>query len=84
MSERWLPGAACSMPAASAAWPDVEQPLRLVGDLADRERVRGVADEAAERDADVDREDVALARARTGPGMPCTTIAFGDVQIDAG
>ena len=40
---------------------DVEQPLILRLDLPDAERVRAVGDVAVERDADVDRDEVALA-----------------------
>ena len=61
----------------------LEQPLRLLGDLPDRERPRGVRDEAVERDADVEREDVA-GFSSYAPGIPCTTIAFGEAQIAAG
>ena len=38
----------------------LQQPLRLVANLAHGERVRRVGDEALERDADVRRQDVAL------------------------
>ena len=38
----------------------VEQPLRLLGHLADSEGVGAVGDVAVERDADVDRDQVAL------------------------
>ena len=62
---------------------DVEQPLRLGVDLAHRERVRGVGHEAVERHADVDRDDVAVLE-RYEPGIPWTTIEFGDAQIEAG
>jgi hypothetical protein len=48
------------MPRLERRLPGFEQPLRLVRDLADRERERRVADEAVERDADVDGEHVAL------------------------
>ncbi len=41
---------------------DVEQAPGLGGDLADAEGVRAVGDEAVERDADVDRDHVAIAR----------------------
>ena len=63
---------------------DLEQLLGDRADLADRERARAVGDPAVERHADVDRDDVAVARARYGPGMPWTTIAFGEAQIDPG
>ena len=43
----------------------VEQALRLRRDRPDRERPRRVGDEPVERDADVDREDVAVLELRT-------------------
>ena len=61
----------------------LQQPLRLRGDLADRERAGGVGDEAVERDADVDREDVALLSSY-GAGDPWTTIAFGESRSRPG
>ena len=62
----------------------VEQALRLGRDRADRERPGRVGDEAVERHADVDGEDVAVLRASAGPGIPWTTIAFGERQVAAG
>ena len=62
---------------------DVEQPLRLGRDLADRQRDGAVGDEAVERDAEVERDQVALARAIV-VGIPCTTIEFGEMQSAAG
>ena len=62
---------------------DLEQPLGLVVDLAHGEGVGGVRHEAVEGHADVDRDDVAVLE-RVRPGMPWTTIEFGDVQIAAG
>src|SRR5918912_2959892 len=44
----------------------LEQPLGLLGDVADRERVGAVGDEAVEGHADVDVDDVALLE-RVGP-----------------
>ncbi len=61
----------------------LEQALGLLGDLADRERVGRVRDEAVERHADVHGEDVAVAQ-RVHAGMPWTTISFGEAQIEAG
>ena len=64
----------CSIPAASAAWQPSSRRSASGGDLADRERVGRVRHEAVERHADVDREDVAVAAARSRPGIPWTTI----------
>ena len=63
MSESRLPTRACSMPAPSASLADVEQPLRLGRDLAHRQRHGAVGDEPVERDAEIERDQVALARA---------------------
>ena len=73
MSAIVLPIRASAIPASSAAPADVEQALRLRRDRADRERPGRVGDEAVERHADVDREDVAVCQ-RTAPGMPWTTM----------
>ena len=65
-----MPGRHCSTPASSAAWPTSSSRSASARDLADRERVRRVGDEAAERDADVDREDVAVReRVRAGDAV---------------
>ena len=63
MSESRLPTRACSMPARERLLADVEEPLRLGRDLADRQRDGAVGDEPVERDAEVERDQVALPRA---------------------
>ena len=57
---RGCPARACLDSGLEGGLADVEQPLRLGVDLPDGERVGGVGDEAVERDADVDRDHVAL------------------------
>ena len=84
MSESRSPGAGLRDSRGERLLADLEQALRLRRDLADRERVGGVGDEAVEGHADVDREDVALLQALYSPGIPCTTMSFGDRQSEAG
>jgi hypothetical protein len=62
---------------------DLEQPLVLRRDVADAECVRGIGHVAVERDADVDREEVAVLD-DICPGIPWTIIAFGEMQIAFG
>jgi len=61
----------------------LEQPLGLLGDVADGEGEGAVGDVAVQRDADVDRDQIAVGDL-VGAGIPCTTMSFGDVQIAAG
>ena len=60
MSPTSLPATRLLDPGVERPLARLEQPLGLGRDLADRERPRRVGDEAVERDADVDREQVAL------------------------
>ncbi len=62
---------------------DIQQALRLGLDLAHGERVRAVCDVRVERDPDVDRHEIAVSEL-VGPGIPCTTTAFGEMQIAFG
>ena len=58
----------------------LEEALRLVEDLADGVRPGGIGDEAAERDADVDRDDVAVGE-RVAAGDPVHDhVVAGDAQ----
>ena len=84
MSPIVFPTLACSIPASSAAL-QVSSRRCASGEIDPTgERPGRVGDEAVQRHADVDREDVAVRRAWTAPGMPCTTMAFGDRQVAAG
>ena len=84
MSPIVLPTRACSIPASSAAWQTSSSRCASGEIVADRERPGRVGDEAVERHADVDREDVAVGERRTRPGIPCTTMSFGERQVAAG
>ena len=67
MSPTRLPGLRLGDPGGERVAAGLEQPLRLLGDVADGEREGAVGDVAVERDADVDRDQVAvrdLVRAR--------------------
>jgi hypothetical protein len=61
----------------------LEQVLRVGRDLADRERVGRVGDEAVERDP-TSTERMSPSASAYGRGIPCTTMSFGEVQIEAG
>ena len=58
------------------AWPAVS--IGPIGKVIAR-----VGDPAVLGHADVDREDVAALQL-VGPGIPCTTIEFGEAQIEPG
>ena len=78
-----VPGACLLDAGRERGLAHLEQPLGLVVDLSHREGVGGVRHEAVERHADVDRDEVTSSSAY-GPGIPWTTIEFGEVQIAAG
>ena len=61
-----------------------QQRLGLLGRPPDRDRDRRVGDPALVGDADVDREDVAAAAARRGPGCRGPPSSSGEVQIEPG
>ena len=63
MSESRLPDPGLLDAGAERLLADVEEPLRLGRDLADRHRDGAVGDEPVERDAEVERDQVALPRA---------------------
>ena len=84
MSPTRLPDARLLDPRLERRLAGVEKLLGLGRDLAHAERPGRVGDEPAERHADVDGDHVALEPSVYSPGMPCTTIAFGETQIDAG
>ena len=83
MSPIELPRRASPIPASSAAWQMSSSRWASAEIDADREGPGRVGDEAVERHADVDGEDVAVLELQA-PGIPCTTIEFGDRQVAAG
>ena len=83
MSPTRAPGRALRDARVQRLLGHAQQVLRLRADLADGERPGRVGDPAVERHADVDRDDVAVLEA-IGPGIPCTTIALGEAQIEPG
>jgi hypothetical protein len=60
---------------------DLEQLARDGRDRADGKGDGAVGDPAPVDHADVDGDDVP-ARERVGPGIPCTTIEFGEAQME--
>jgi len=62
---------------------DLEQPPRLVGDLTDPERVCAVRDQSVEV-IPTSTEIRSPSSTRCEPGIPWTTIEFGEMHVAAG
>ena len=71
------------MPAHRLALGHLDESFRLVADLTDARGVGGVAVVALDDGPAVDRDDVPFGRVLF-PGMPCTIMSLGLVQITAG
>ena len=84
MSPIAFPTFACSIPASRAA-RQVSRRRCASGAIDPTANVQAEsATKPVEGHADVDREDVARRRAWTAPGIPCTTMSFGERQVAAG
>ena len=82
-SPRWLPGRTWSAPAKSAAWV-TSSSLRASGWTGPTDTVVAASATQPSLVTPTSSEMTSPRLSSYGPGMPCTTIEFGDAQIDPG
>ena len=83
MSERRFPGRACSIPAAREAW-QVSRRCCASALISPTGKVYALSATRPSSVTPTSIEITSPSASSYGPGMPWTTIEFGDAQIEAG
>ena len=83
MSESLFPTRHCSIPAASAAW-QVSSSRCASAEISPTAKVYAESPTKPPSVTPTSTERMSPSASAYGPGIPCTIIAFGEAQIEAG